>query len=87
MYRKMIRKPLYTAEFCRERLDMWLRCEEALSTSQSYRIGTRYLSRADLPEVREQIEWWENKYDQAVLEEDTGMKSKRRTFRAVPRDL
>ena len=46
---------------------MWLDAEAALATSQSYKVGTRELRRADLPEVREQIEFWENKYNLSLI--------------------
>ena len=72
----------YTKEFVQERLKMWWDAEAAIATGQSYKIGSRELRRADLSEIRKQIEWWEKKL--AELESPGGL---RRTFRAVPRDL
>lgn len=66
---------------------MWLDAEAALATSQSYKVGTRELRRADLPEVREQIEFWENKYNKVTNELDGTSGGARRTVRIVPRDL
>ena len=81
------RKPFYDLEFIEKRLKMWLDAEAALATSQSYKVGTRELRRADLPEVREQIEFWENKYNKATNELDGTSGGGRRTVRIVPRDL
>ena len=72
----------YTKEFVQERLKMWWDAEAAIATGQSYKIGSRELRRADLSEIRKQIEWWEKKL--AELEKTGGL---RRTFRAVPRDI
>lgn len=66
---------------------MWLKAEEALATSQSYRVGTRELRRADLPEVRKQIEFWEDKYNKVLSELDGTNSGGRKTVRIVPRDL
>ncbi len=68
----------------RERLEMWLDAEAALATSQSYKIGSRELRRADLPEVRKQIEFWEDKYNRVT---NSSNASGRKVKRFVPRDL
>ena len=81
------RRPFYDLEFIEGRLKMWLDAEAALATSQSYKVGTRELRRADLPEVREQIEFWENKYNKTTNEIDGTSGGSRRTVRIVPRDL
>ncbi len=39
-------------------LNSWLEAEIAISTGQSYKIGSRELRRADLKEVREQVKFW-----------------------------
>lgn len=72
----------FTIEFCEKRLDMWVEAEAALATGQSYKIGTRELRRADLNEVRKQIQFWEDKRNNAMLNGN-----RRRTYRVVPRDL
>lgn len=72
----------YTKEMCISKLQMWLEAEEAIANSQSYKIGTRELRRADLSEIREQIKFWENKL---IFVNNKG--KTRRTYRAVPRDL
>jgi hypothetical protein len=38
---------------------------QAIATGQSYRIGTRNLSRADLKDVRETIEWLDRRINAA----------------------
>ncbi|CDX01290.1 Hypothetical protein DPCES_1403 [Desulfitobacterium hafniense] len=71
----------WTLETAKAHLQAWLDAELAISTGQSYRIGSRQLERANLAEVRKQIAFWSNEV--AKLE---GKKS-RRVMRVVPRDL
>lgn len=68
-------------ERAKKHLEAWYEADLAVSTGQSYRIGTRYLTRANLSEIRKQITYWEREV--ARLEG----KGNRRVFRAVPRDL
>lgn len=42
-------------------LDAWLAADLALTTSQSYTIHNRTLTRADAREVRENIAYWEQR--------------------------
>lgn len=42
------------------KLATWLAAEETVATGQSYTIGGRSLTRANLREIREQIEYWNN---------------------------
>lgn len=65
----------------KQHLDAWLNAELAVSTGQSYRIGTRQLDRASLSEIRERITYWQKEVSRL------SGKGKRRVFRAVPRDL
>jgi uncharacterized small protein (DUF1192 family) len=64
-------------------LQVWLEAELAVSTGQSYRIGSRQLDRADLAEIREQIKFWRNE----VARLEAGKKGPHRVIRVVPRDL
>lgn len=49
-------------KFCEERLNMWLKAEEMIAVGgQQYEIQGRKLTRADLQEVRNQIEYWSKK--------------------------
>jgi len=41
------------------RLQLWLDCEEAISGGQSYSIGDRSLTRANLSEVTERIGYYQ----------------------------
>lgn len=69
----------------RTHLAAWLEAELAVTTNQSYTIGSRSLTRANLAEIREQIKFWENKI--AQLENLEKRKGRNRAMRAVPRDL
>lgn len=68
------RKVLYE-----RRLALYLEAEEMILRGQSYRIGTRSLTRADLAAVQSEIRRMES------ILENNGVKN--RVFRAVPRDL
>lgn len=41
-------------------LNAWLDAELAVSSGQSYSIGSRSLTRANLTEIRKQIQFWRN---------------------------
>lgn len=67
-------------ERAKKHLNAWLDAELAVSTGQSYRLGTRQLNRANLSEIRKQIQFWRN--------EVTSLSGKnRRVRRIVPRDF
>lgn len=61
---------------------MWLDAEAAIATGQSYQIDNRKLERANLAEVRKQIEFWQ-------LQEGKSIRASRgrRGKRIVPRDI
>lgn len=69
-----------TLERARLHLEAWLDAELAVSTGQSYSVGTRQLTRANLAEIRKQITYWRN---EITLLSGT----RRRARRYVPRDL
>lgn len=77
---------LETAE---KHLNVWLEAELTIATGQSYTLattnGSRTLTRANLTEVRNSIEYWNKK----VLEAKATSKGRARTrvYRAVPRDV
>ncbi len=54
-----------TIERATEMLELWLKAEEALATSQSYTISTdgssRTLTRADLADVAKRVAYWQGK--------------------------
>ncbi len=42
------------------KLTTWLNANDRIAAGQSYRIGERILTRADLGEVRKEIEYWQS---------------------------
>ena len=64
---------------------MWLEAEAAVATGQAYQIGTRSLTRADLEDIRDEIEYWAEKLAEAEAEESSG--GRNRVYHFVPRDM
>ena len=56
-----------------------------MATGQSYQIGTRMLTRADLKQIRAQMEYWAGKLTEAEAAEKHG--GRNRLYRFVPRDV
>ena len=69
----------------KEHLDMWLEAESEVAINQSYTIGGKSFTRANLGEIRKQIEYWSNKVQ--ALENIAKRKGRNRVYRVVPRDL
>ena len=63
------------------RLNAYYNAEMAVLTGQSYQIGTKRLTRADLAEIRKAIGELETEISN--VEND----GKRKVFRGLPRDL
>ena len=76
---------MITLERAKIHLEAWLDAELAISTGQSYTIGSRSLTRANLSEVRKQIDYWRNKV--AELEITVSGRKVHRNKRFMPRDL
>ena len=72
-------------EIAKKHLEAWLTAELEGTTHQSYTIGSRSLTKANLGEIRKQIEYWKNEV--ARLENLASRGGRNRVFRAVPRDL
>lgn len=72
-------------EIARNHLDAWLNAELEVTTHQSYTIGSRSLTKANLSEIRKEIEYWTNEV--ARLENIEKRGGRNRIYRAVPRDL
>lgn len=72
--------PRYTLEVAQRHLDAWLAAELAISGAQSYKMGTRSLTRADIKHVMNQIHYWQGQVDLAK-----GIR-KNRVRRYVPLD-
>lgn len=70
-----------TLEKAKKHLEAWLKAEIAVSTGQSYRIGSRQLERANLNEIRQQIRFWQSEI--ALLQG----RGRRKVQRVIPRDL
>ena len=47
-------------EIAKKHLEAWLTAELEVTTHQSYTIGSRSLTKANLGEIRKQIEYWKN---------------------------
>lgn len=71
-----------TIDEARANLQMWLEAERAVSTGQSYKVGTRSLSRVNLSDIAERIKYWRNEIDRL----ESG-RTGARVMRAVPRDF
>lgn len=69
----------WTLDEAKQHLDAWMQAEMACSTGQRYRIGSRELTRADLPHIAERVDYWKREVDR--------LSNRRKSFRAVPRDL
>lgn len=76
---------VFTKEMCQKKLNTWLAAEEAIAIGQSYQIGSRMLTRADLKQVREEMEYWAGKLAEAEAEDKHG--GRNRAYRAVARDV
>ncbi|SHG90151.1 DUF6148 family protein [Tepidibacter thalassicus] len=75
----------YTLEVAKKHLEAWLTAELEVTTSQSYSIGSRSLTKANLPEIRKQIQFWKNEVEK--LKNISKRKGRNRVMRVVPRDL
>ena len=71
-----------TLEVAKKHLEMWLEAESEVAINQSYTIGGKSFTRANLAEIRKQIEYWSNKVENLAKK-----KGRNRVYRIVPRDL
>ena len=74
-----------TLEVAKKHLETWLEAETEVAINQAYTIGGKSFTRADLGEIRRQIEYWSNKV--SALENVAKSKGRTRVYRIVPRDL
>ncbi len=72
-------------ETAKKHLEMWLEAESEVAINQAYTIGGKSFTRANLGEIRRQIEYWGNKVQE--LENIAKRKGRNRIYRVVPRDL
>ena len=72
-----------TLETAQSQLNAWLEAERKVAHGQSYQIGNRMLTYADVTQIGKRIEYWSNK-----VEELSRKKAGRnRMYHFVPRDL
>lgn len=74
-----------TLEVAQKHLDAWLEAEMTVTTGQSYTIGSRNLTRANLTEIRNAIEYWNGKVQKLENLQKRG--GRNRIKRGVIRDL
>lgn len=73
----------WTLDDAKLHLKTWMDAELAVATGQSYKIGTRSLTRANLSDIMAQIKFWRNE----VARLESGAGGGARVLRAVPRDI
>lgn len=69
----------------RERLNAYYEAELKVLAGQSYRMGNRTMTRANLSEIRQAIESLENLV--AELESQAVGRGRRKVFGIIPRDI
>lgn len=75
----------YTLDIAKKHLDAWLEAELMVTTHQSYSIGSRSLTKANLSEIRKQIQYWKCEVER--LQNLINRKGRNRCIRVIPRDL
>lgn len=77
-----------TADIAKKHLEAWLEAELTVTGGQSYTLtgtnGGRTLTRANLTEIRNSIEYWEKKLKEA--EATAKGRARSRIYRGTPRD-
>lgn len=73
----------WTLQEAKDMLASWIEAESAVTTGQSYRIGTRQLTRTDMSVIADRINFWRNEVSRLT----SGRKRGARVLRAIPRDL
>ena len=73
-----------TLDTAQKHLDQWLEAELAVTSNQSYQIGNRNLTRANLQDIRKEIEYWDAKVKELAMKENGGGRT--RIYTVVPRD-
>ncbi len=69
----------------RKHLKIWEEAEIEVATSQSYTIGSRTMTKANLSEIREQIKYYESKLAKLLNIKKRG--GRNRVLQVIPRDL
>lgn len=76
---------MITLERARTHLNAWLDAELKVTAGQSYSVGSRSLTYANISEIRKQVEYWKNQV--ANLEVVASGRRNSRSRRFIPRDL
>ena len=74
-----------TLKTAQRHLDAWIEAEMAVTNAQSYTGANRTMTKADLPEIRKTIDYWNNKV--ITLQNAQKRGGRNRAYRGVPRDL
>ena len=74
-----------TLEAAQKHLEEWMEAELEVTTHQSYQLGSRALTMADLGDIRETIDYWEKKVAALLTAQKNGGRG--RVRRVVLRDL
>lgn len=75
----------WTLEQAKAHLQAWMEAEISVTSGQSYQIGTRQLTRANLSEISDRIMFWGNEVTK--IENQQKRNGTNRLYRVVPRDL
>lgn len=62
----------FSKSLCQAQLTRYLDAEKVVLTGQSYTIGGRSLTRANLTEIRKGVDYWAEKLDEAEQIAATG---------------
>lgn len=75
--------PSWTLDEAKAQLQTWIEAESAVATGQSYKMGSRSLTRASLSDIVGRIKFWRAEVERL----EKGRSAGARVMRAVPRDL
>lgn len=72
----------WTLPEAKEYLQVWVNASLSVATGQSYKIGRRELTRANLSEIKKMIDFWRSE----VARLESGRKAGARILRSIPVD-
>ena len=73
---------MYSIETCKEMINSYLEAEKAVLLGQSYKIGSREMTRADLTEIIKARQLWERNL---TLAQNSGQR--KQSVQVIIRDL
>jgi hypothetical protein len=76
-----------TLDIAQRNLDAWIAASEAAASGNSYRIGTRQLTRENATEIRNMIAYWERRVEELAAAASGINRRGARVMRVIPRDL